>query len=48
MPTHKILGGIVLVLFGFYLVQDPTGAAGLIRHIVTGLARFAAALTGGA
>ena len=48
MTTRKLIGGAALVLFAFYAVQDPVGAAGLVRTVAIGAARFATALTGGA
>ena len=48
MTARKFVAGTALVLFGFYVVQDPVGAAGLVRTRAIGPARFATALTGGA
>lgn len=48
MTARKFLAGAALVLFAFYVVQNPIGAAGLVRTVALGAARFATALTGGA
>lgn len=45
MPLKKYLTWAALAFVAFYLINEPTGAAGLIHNAASGLASMATSLS---